>query len=276
MTMIAFQGEKGAYSEEALYRYFDKEAQSVPCKSFSEVFQMLEDNKVDCAIVPVENCIQGSVVEVYDLLLKHDLKITGEIFHRIKHCLISFPENTIEFVKKVYSHPQAIGQSRKFLQEHNFETIPFYDTAGSIKMIKENNMKDSAGIASSMASEIYGMKVLESGIETNHKNYTRFLVLSKQETESTGSDKTTIIFTAKHEPGTLYRVLEIFFKDEINLTKIESRPILGTPWEYNFFVDFEGHVLDENVKKVLDKIKTNTSFMKIAGSYPRAEFTVCE
>ena len=271
MIKVAFQGERGAYSEEAALKHFGNSVETVPCKTLTDVFQSLEEDKVDFAIVPVENSIQGSVGQAYDLLLKYDLKACGEVFHRIRHCLISFPDNDLESIKKVYSHPQALGQSRVFLEKLKVEIVPFYDTAGSVKMIKEKSLKDSAGIASKTAAKIYGMKVLAEGIETNHQNYTRFLILSKKESEPTGSDKTSIIFTTKHDPGTLYKSLGIFSHGNINLTKIESRPILGRPWEYSFFVDFEGHHEDKIIKETLEILKHNSLFMKVIGSYPKAK-----
>jgi len=271
MIKVAFQGEPGAYSEEAAFKYFGNSVETVGCKTLSDVFQILEDDKVDYAIVPVENSLEGVVGQAYDLLLKHDLKACGEVFHRIKHCLISFPNTDLESIKKVYSHPQALGQSRKFLEGLKVEIIPFYDTAGSIKMIKEKNLRNVAGIASEMAAKIYGMKVLVEGIETNHQNYTRFLILSKKDSKPTGDDKTSIIFSTKHVPGALYKALGIFSVSDINLTKIESRPIPGKPWEYNFHLDIEGHHKDKIVNEALEILKHNSLFMKVIGSYPKAK-----
>jgi len=177
----------------------------------------------------------------------------------------------LKSIKTVYSHPQALGQSRKFLEELKVKIIPFYDTAGGVKMIKEKNLKNAAGIASKMAAKIYGMKVIAEGIETNHKNYTRFLILSKKDSEPTGNDKTSIIFTTKHTPGTLYKSLGIFSMSDINLTKIESRPLVGKPWEYNFYLDFEGHKTDKIISEALEILKHNSLFVKIIGSYPKAK-----
>ncbi len=271
MVKIAFQGEHGAYSEEAAFNYFGNSVETIGCKTFSDVFQILENDKVDYAIVPVENSIEGSVGQTYDLLLKYDLKACGEVFHRIKHCLISFPNTDLKSIKTVYSHSQALGQSRKFLEELKVETIPFYDTAGSVKMIKEKNLKNAAGIASKIAAKIYGMKVIAENIETNHQNYTRFLTLSKKDSEPTGNDKTSIIFTNKHSPGALYKSLGIFSMRDINLTKIESRPLVGKPWEYIFYLDFEGHRTDKIISEALEFLKHNSLFVKIIGSYPKAK-----
>jgi len=268
---IAFQGEFGAYSEEAAFKYFGNSIQTIGCKTLSDVFQILEENKVDFAIVPVENSIEGSVGQAYDLLLEYNLKACGEVFHKIKHCLISFPNVDLKSIKTVYSHPQALGQCRKFLEELKCELIPFYDTAGSVKMIKEKNLRNAAGIASERAAKIYGLNVIVEGIETNHNNYTRFLILSKKDSEPTGNDKTSIIFTTKHVPGALHKALGIFSVSDINLTKIESRPIVGRPWEYNFYLDFEGHHKDKIVSMALEILKHNSLFIKIIGSYPKAK-----
>ena len=273
MKRIAFQGELGAYSEEGAFKYFGNSIKTIGCKTLSDVFQNLKEDKVDFAIVPVENSIEGSIGQAYDLLLTYNLKACGEVFHRIKHCLISFPNTDLKSIKTVYSHPQALGQCRKFLEELECEIIPFYDTAGSVNMIKEKNLRNAAGISSARAARIYGMKVIVEGIETNHNNYTRFLILSKKDSEPTGNDKTSIIFSTKHVPGALYDALAIFSVSDINLTKIESRPIVGRPWEYNFYLDFEGHHKEKLVGVALEILKRNSLFMKMIGSYPKAKET---
>jgi len=268
---VAFQGEPGAYSEEAAFLYFGNSIGTIGCKTLSDVFQILEGNKVDYAVVPVENSLEGTVGGTYDLFLKYNLKPSGEIFHRIRHCLISFPEGNLKSIKIVYSHPQALGQCKEFLERQKYETIPVYDTAGSIKMIKEKKLKNSAGIASERAAKIYGMKILKKNIETNHQNYTRFLILAKNKTKPTGNDKTSLIFSTKHAPGALFKALKAFAIRKINLTKIESRPIIGKPWKYNFIVDFEGHKDDKKIKEALKDLKKSTIFLKIIGSYPKAK-----
>ena len=270
LIKVAFQGEPGAYSEEAAFRYFGNSIETIPRKTFSDVFRVLEEDEVDYSIVPVENSLEGSVGRTHDLLLRHDSKACGEVLHRIRHCLISLPGTDLESVKSVYSHPQALGQCREFLEGLKCAIIPFYDTAGSIKMIKENDLRGAAGIASERAAGIYEMKVIKEGIETNHQNYTRFLVLSEKDSEPTGTDKTSVIFTTKHVPGALYKALGIFAVSDINLTRIESRPIVGRPWEYSFFLDFEGHRKDRIIREVLEILKYNSLFVKVIGSYAKA------
>ena len=268
---VAFQGEPGAYSEEAAFLYFGNFIETVGCKTLSDVFQILEKDKVDYAIVPVENSLEGTVGGTYDLFLKYNLKPDGEVLHRIRHCLISFPRKNLKSLKRVYSHPQALGQCKEFLEKHRYEAIPVYDTAGSVKIIKEKRLKNSAGIASERAAKLYGMKIIKKGIETNLQNFTRFLILFKKETKPTGNDKTSLIFSTKHVPGALYRALMAFAVRKINLTKIESRPIIGRPWEYNFILDFEGHQEDKKIRETLKDLKKSKTFLKIIGSYPKAK-----
>jgi prephenate dehydratase len=269
MLKVAFQGERGAYSEAAATLFFKDPIETVPYPTFYEVLESTEHGSTDYAVLPVENSIEGSVGESYDLLLTTKLNAVGEIYHRIRHCLIGF--EGLEKIDTVYSHPQALGQCRKFIQEHHLKSVPTYDTAGSVKMVLELKKDNIACIASRKAAEIYNVGIIKEGIEDNSNNYTRFLVLANRKQEKTSKDKTSIIFSIKHVPGALYDVLEKFNKNNINLTKIESRPTKTTPWEYNFYVDFEGHQDDKNIQDTLDKIKPSTIFLKVLGSYPRAE-----
>ncbi len=268
---VAFQGEKGAYSEEAIFQFFGNSVETLPCKDLKETFKSVEERKADFAMVPVENSLEGSITQTYDLLLDSKLKVWGEINLKIIHCLIANPETKLKNVKRVYSHPQALGQCKYFLEKLKCELIPTYDTAGSVKMIKENKLLDSAAIASSRAAKIYGMKILLEGIEDNSNNFTRFFVLSQKDYEPTGKDKTSIIFSLKHKPGTLFSALKVFADKKINLTKIESRPTRQNPWEYNFYLDFEGHREDKICKEALEKLEEYAIFVKILGSYPKAK-----
>lgn len=265
---VAFQGERGAYSEIAALKYF-KDVELIPCKTLADVFDLVKKD-ADYAIIPVENSLEGSVNEAYDLLLTTDLYIIGEVYVRIVHCLISYEDNDIDDIKKVYSHPQALGQCRGFINAYKFESIPYYDTAGSAKMLANNCIKDAAAIASKRAAEIYNMKIIAESIEDDKNNYTRFLVLGKEQAEPTGNDKTMIIFSTKHIPRALYEALGEFATRDINLTMIISRPIKGRPWEYNFNLDFEGHITDPKIRECLEGLKRKTSFLKVLGSYPKA------
>lgn len=271
MPQAAFQGEKGAYSEAAAIHFFKDVVQTIPYPTFYEVLESTEQGKSDYAILPIENSLEGSVGESYDLLLTTKLNAVGEIYYRVKHCLIGF--DGLEKIDTVYSHPQALGQCRKFIQEHKLKPIPTYDTAGSVKILLELKKDNLSCIASKKAAEIYKVPVIKEGIEDNVNNYTRFLVLANKKLEKTTRDKTSIIFSIKHIPGALYSILEKFNANKINLTKIESRPTKSTPWEYNFYVDFDGNQDDPHIQDMLEKIKQNTLFLKVLGSYPRAELS---
>jgi chorismate mutase/prephenate dehydratase len=267
---VSFQGERGAYSESAVHAFFDDNMEVKPCRDLTEVFESVDKKEAQFGVVPIENSLEGSVNQTYDLFLTHNLKVSGEVIIRISHCLIANPDTSLEKVKTVYSHPQALAQCRSFLERLGSELIPTYDTAGSVKMLKEKGLKDAAAIASERAAEIYGMKILAREIEDTPANYTRFFVISKEDAPKTGKDKTSIIFAATHKPGALYHALEEFEKRKINLTKIESRPTKQKPWEYNFYLDFEGHRTEENCVEALRALGEKASFLKILGSYPKA------
>lgn len=267
---VAFQGERGAYSEEAAVQFFGAEVEVIPCRDLPSVFTAVESGRADFGVVPVENSIEGSVNETYDLLLSTGLKVSGEIYLRISHCLIAHPDADPRNIRKVISHPQALAQCRVYLMSRGFEVSPSYDTAGSVKKIMEEGLMDTAAIASERAAKIYGMKVLERGIEDYGRNYTRFLILGEEDAEPSGADKTSIIFSLPHIPGSLYRALEEFAKRDINLTKIESRPTKHRPFEYYFFVDFEGHRKEPKVREALNGLSHKSTFLKVLGSYPQA------
>jgi len=270
MTNISFQGERGAYSEAAAKSFFD-EIETIPFTTFAEVLENTSKGNSEYSILPVENSLEGSVGESYDLLYSTSLNVIGEIYHRVEHCLIGIGK--LEDVDTVYSHPQALGQCRKFIEEHNMKTIPAYDTAGSVKIVKELNKKNCACIASKTSSSIYNMPIMSENIANNSNNYTRFLILSKKESTQTENDKTSIIFSIKHEPGSLFRIIENFHKNNVNLTKIESRPTKSNTWEYNFYVDFEGNAKNPKILEMLEKIKQESLFMKVLGSYHSAKLS---
>lgn len=291
-VVVAFQGERGAYGEMAALRYFSPNSNVtgnkttatatvlVPLKSFADVFDAVEKKKkAHFAVIPVENSIEGSVGEVYDLLLNTRLVAVGEVYQRVRHCLLANKGVAMKDVKTVYSHPQALGQCRAYLQRKKLDPMPAYDTAGAAKMVKEQGMRDAAAIASRRAAELYGMEMLEEGIEDRKNNYTRFLVMAppassrKKRQRPDGEYKTSIIFSVKHMPGALFGILGEFAAGNLNLTKIESRPTKETPWEYNFYVDFEGDVQDARVKRALAAIKGKTSYLKVLGSYRKADFS---
>ena len=268
--LVAFQGEIGAYSEEAAFHFFGPSIQVKPCESLDDVFRVVEQGKTHFGVVPIENSLEGSISRVYDLLLDFSLRVWGETELRVIHCLIASPAARLDLVKRVYSHPQALGQCRAFLKHLDCELIPTYDTAGSVKMIKEQGITDGAAIAGTRAAEIYGMKILAREIEDNPNNFTRFFILAKQDSPPTGNDKTSIVFSVKHKPGALYEFLKELSDRNINLTKIESRPTKQRPWEYNFYLDFDGHHEDETSREALASLEKTSLFLKVLGSYPKA------
>jgi chorismate mutase/prephenate dehydratase len=267
---VAFQGEPGAYSESAVFQFFGFKVEAKPCRDFVEVFETVKQGQVSAGVVPVENSIEGSINQNYDLFFNYDLKVCGEVIVKIAHCLIVNPGTSMEQIKAVYSHPQALAQCRRYLERMKWEIIPSYDTAGSVKIIKEQRITNAAAIASQHAAELNGMEILERDIADNKKNFTRFFVLSYEDAHPTGKDKTSIIFSAKHEPGALYNALGEFAKRNINLTRIESRPTKKTAWEYNFYLDFDGHRTEQKCVEVMEALKKHTIFVNILGSYPKA------
>jgi prephenate dehydratase len=277
--VVAFQGERGAYGEMATLQYFP-DAKLMPLKSFQDVFDAADNNEVGYVVVPLENSIEGSVNEIYDMLLQTRMTVVGEVYQRVMHCLIA--NRNAKTIRYAHSHPQALAQCRGYLQKKGLKPVPTYDTAGAVKMIKENRMLDSAAIASKRAAELYDMAILDEGIEDRRNNYTRFLVLSTRKEKKSSkvnnphddSYKTSIIFSVRHIPGALFSILGEFAMRKINLTKIESRPTKETPWEYNFYVDFEGDLQSKAVHEALASIKPKISYMKILGSYKKANFTI--
>jgi chorismate mutase/prephenate dehydratase len=267
---VAFQGELGAYSESAVYQFFGSTVQAKPCRDFRDVFESVKQKEVAAGVVPVENSLEGSVNQNYDLFFNYNLKVCGEVIVKVEHCLIVNPGTSLEQIKAVYSHPQALAQCRGFLEKSKWEIIPTYDTAGSVKIIKEQKLLNAAAIASQRAAELYDMQILARDIADNKENYTRFFVLSNEDSPVTGKDKTSIIFSAKHEPGSLYNALGEFAKRNINLTRIESRPTKKTAWEYNFYLDFEGHRTEPKCAEALKALEKYAIFVKILGSYPKA------
>ena len=268
---VAFQGKVGAYSEEAAIRYFGASTQAQPLGSFDEVFKAVETGTAPFGAVPIENSLEGSISQVYDLLLDSDVMVCGEIDIRISHCLIANPNVSLGDIRRVYSHPQALAQCRTFLGHLNAELLPAGDTAGSVAMIKDLNLKDSAAIASARAADYYGLKVLAKEIEDNKHNFTRFFIIAREDSPPSGDDKTAVVFSVKHEPGTLYASLREFAEHEINLTKLESRPTRQRPWEYYFFLEFAGHRKDKRIAAALKTLEANSIFVKVLGSYPRAK-----
>lgn len=268
---IAIQGEPGSFSHEAALRVAPG-AEIVPCALSRDVFAAVDAGSVDAAVIPIENSLAGSVVEHYDLLLTHDVAIESESLLRIHHNLIAVPGVRIEEIERVYSHPVALAQCRKFLAEHpRMEAVPFYDTAGSVKQLMERRDAKIAGIASAQAAQHYGGEVLAAGIEDNPENYTRFFLIRQRRSVKPDlrPDKVSLAFTVENQPGTLVSALEVFASQGTNLTRIESRPVQGRPWEYVFYADYQLSS-PETADAALELLAEHCSMVKELGRYRAA------
>jgi prephenate dehydratase len=271
---IAFQGEPGAYSEAAVLAYFGATSRTLPCPSFDAVFAAVASGAASQGLIAIENSLAGSIHHNYDLLLQHDLWITGEHYLRVRHCLIANPGVQRSEIQKVISHPQALAQCDGYLRAQGLPPEVFYDTAGAVKHLKESGARDTAAIASRRAAEVYGMEILAEGIEDNPENYTRFLVIAPEPyqpaaAQDPGGCKTTIVFTLKHQPGSLFKALSVFALRDIDLTKIESRPLVGRAWEYLFYIDFVGLNTANDAARALDHLAEYATTLRLLGSYPR-------
>jgi prephenate dehydratase len=265
---VAFQGEPGAYSEQAVFEYFG-EAETLPCESFDVVFDAVRTGLCDAALVPIENSLAGSIHQNYDLLLQNELHIVGEHLLRVHHCLIAQPGARLEDIGKAISHPQALGQCARYLRGRGIRAEQVYDTAGSVKLLKASGARDTAAIASRRAAELHGMEVLAEGIEDDPQNYTRFLAV-RREPAAPGEDaKTSIVVTLKNQPGALFKAMSVFALRDLDLTKIESRPLQGSPWEYLFYIDLLGSVEDDATRRALDHLGEYAHMVRVLGSYPR-------
>jgi prephenate dehydratase len=268
---VAFQGELGAFSHAAALKLLGPNIQPKPYPAFGEVFQALKANKVTHAVVPIENTLHGSILENYDNLLEYGFPIRGETSVRIAHQLITTPGTRFRDVKQAFSHPVALNQCRHFFEQNkSIQATTFYDTAGSVKMLMEKRPPASAAIASESAAQIYGGVILKRNIEDNRHNYTRFFLLTKQNNVSTENHqpwKTSVVFSTANTPGTLFKVMACFALRDLSLSKIESRPLVGHPWEYMFYVDFLGAASDPAVKNALANLSEVTRFHRVLGSY---------
>ncbi len=265
---IAYLGPEGTFTEMAALGYFGSSVERIPTASIEDVFRTVENGKADYGVVPIENSLEGTVNTTLDTFVDSPLKIVGETFLRIRHNLVS-NETDLKKIKRVYAHPQAIAQCRRWLSV-NLPNVEFVETSSTAKAASVVPLdKYSAAIASEVAAAKYDLKVIARGIEDNPLNYTRFWIIGNRETNPTGEDKTTVICSVKDKPGALYKLLEPFYEERINLTKIESRPSKRKAWDYLFFIDLEGHKSEEKVRRAINSAKEQTMFMKILGSYPR-------
>ena len=279
----AFQGEHGAFSEEAALRFLGPRLEPVPQREFDDMFDAVMRGDADCAVVPVENTLAGSVFKNYDLLVGYDLTIIGEVVLRVAHNLIAPRGVKLGDVRRVFSHPVALAQCEDYLRKMrqqipSLEVLPAYDTAGAVKMVVKNGRRDEAAIASKSAAQVFAAHILASGIESNPQNFTRFFVMARPDrvaripiTGKPKERKTSLVFRIANRPGSLYASLYAFAAEQVDLTKIESRPIVGRPWEYSFYLDFVGDRNDANVRRALAALAGAAESVRIFGSYPRAE-----
>lgn len=273
MLKIAYEGEPGSNSEYASLTYFGKNIRQMPFRFLPDVFNAVE-KEADYGMIPIENSTEGAVTRAYDLLSAHKVKIVGEHIIRINHCLLANEGVKLKDIKTVYSHPQALAQCREYLDKMRVDALPFYDTAGSAKMVSEEKPKNTAAIASARAAKIYGLNILGKDIETNKHNYTRFVIVTKKNVEVKSSNKTSIVFDVRQKPGSLFSALEAFAVNKINLLFIQSRPMPGKLWEYRFFVDCEGDVKSRALKDTLYRLRKEADRVKILGSYQKAKVKV--
>ncbi|HEY4386953.1 MAG TPA: prephenate dehydratase [Ktedonobacteraceae bacterium] len=275
IARFAFQGEPGAFGEEAVRSYCSQDStitpEPLPYRSFADVFRAVATGEVEYGMVPVENSQAGSINDTYDLLRQHDLFVIGEIGHPVNHCLLCLPGQQISDITRVISHPQALAQSDVYLRELGVEIVATYDTAGSAKMIRDQQLIGVAAVAGARAAELYEMEILASGIQTIKNNFTRFIVISREpKPRQPGAAKTMIVMATSHQPGSLYQCLGGLAANHINLLKLESRPSRQRPWEYVFYLDFEGHREDPVVRNALADLAGYTTFCKVLGSFSRS------
>ncbi len=265
---VAFQGALGAFSQRASSTIFGSKIKLLPCFDFDDVFAAVRQKKAEFAVIPIENSLAGSIYQNFDLLARNSLEIVAETSVRIEHNLIAQPGTMLRQIKQIYSHPSALAQCRRFLRRlKTVEKISFYDTAGSVKYIRDRRLRKAAAIASEDAARIYGMEIMRRGIEDNQENYTRFFALAPRGRFPHRGSKTSIVFALKNGPGVLFKALSVFALREIDLTKIESRPIHGKPWEYLFYLDFRSNLKSRECSNALRHLRELTLYFKVLGSY---------
>lgn len=270
MANVSYQGVPGSFSEQALTEYFKeyKKVNAYNVSEFRDVFEALKNDKIDCGVLPIENSSTGGISQVYDLLREYEFSIVGERCIKVNHNLLGIKGTKIEDIKEVYSHTQAFQQSSEFLKNHSsWKLIPYQNTAVSAKYIKDEGDKQKAAIASRKAMELYDLELIQENINFNHNNFTRFIIIGKQLNKSDECNKVSVVFSLPHKAGLLYDALRIFSDNNVNMMKIESRPMLDKSWEYFFYIDFEGNLNDENVKTAVETLKEFSYYFKLLGNY---------
>ena len=264
---VVFQGAEGAYSQAAMEQYFGKQINSIHVDTFRDAMAAIDEGSADFAVLPIENSTAGIVSEIYDLLVEYENYIVGEQIIKIEHCLLGVPGTKIEDIKTVYSHPQSLMQSSKYLSEHDWQQISMQNNAFAARKVSEDKDKTQAAIASEYAAKIYGLEILKHGVNHSSTNSTRFIIITNQKIFRKDAGKISICFEVPHESGSLYHMLSHFIYNGLNICKIESRPVPDRNWEYRFFLDFEGNLSDSAVKNALRGIRDEARGMKILGNY---------
>jgi prephenate dehydratase len=267
---VAFQGIAGAYSEQAIRQFFGPHVEASARNTLDDIFLAVEGGEADLGMLPVENAVAGSVTRSYELLMEHDLRIHAEFILRVQHMVMAVQGTTLAEIERVRSHPQALAQCQRYLERHGFEPEPAFDTAGAARDLAATPEPAVAVIASSLAADLYDLEILDQDVEDYPFNYTRFFVLARESPPRAPRNKTSLIFTTPHQPGALYDCMGEFAKRRINLSKIESRPRLNRPWQYVFYLDFEGHCQDPACEAAIMGLLRRSSFVKLLGSYPAA------
>jgi arogenate/prephenate dehydratase len=266
---LAYQGEPGAYSEAASLAYGGPQVETLPCKTFDDVFEAVVKKRATHGVVPLENSIGGTIHRNYDLLLEHELQITGEVELDVVHCLQGLPGTKVSDVTTVYSHPQALAQCERYLKDLGVTVEAVYDTAGGAKLVAEQKLKNAAALASRRAAEVFGLEVLQEAVQDYEFNITRFAIVGG--VPSADANKTTIVFALPSTPGALFKALSVFALRDINLTKLESRPIRGRPWEYLFYVEVEARRDDLSCARALTHLAEFARWTRVLGTYKGTE-----
>ncbi|WP_446897794.1 prephenate dehydratase [Clostridium sp. LBM24168] len=270
---IGFYGVEASFSHEALLEYFGSIYNTLSCNEFKDVFNALDKGVIKYGVLPIENSSTGSINDVYDLLRNYGFYIIGEKCIKVNHNLLGVKGASISDIKEIYSHSQAFMQSKEYLENIKLKLIPYFSTAGSAKYISNSGCVSKGCIASKKAAELYNLDVLKEGINYNKKNYTRFIVIGRYMEIDDNSNKISIVFTLEHKVGTLYNILKHFEENNLNMTKIESRPKIDSPWQYYFYIDFYGNLNNKNAQKVVEEIKNECEYFKLLGNYSEDRIT---
>ncbi len=269
---IAFQGERGAFSEEAAVKLLGEEIELVPRPTFDELYSAINDGLADYILAPIENSLAGSVYRSYDLLIASGLQIRAEVVIPIVHNLIGVPDATFEKITQVSSHPVALAQCENFFAAHpGIKRVTVDDTAGSVREVMREGDPSKAGIASRRAASVYGAAILREHLEDHPENYTRFLLLAPSAEVASDANKLSLVMNLAHKPGSLCKALDAFARRNLNLMKIESRPIPGTPWSYCFYLDLQASIKDRGTQEALEELRQFTDSVKILGCYPQGK-----